>query len=175
MSGEVVVEAPAGFEDFVRVQSRSLLRTAWLLTGDWASAEDIVQTALAASWMRWSSITRRDAPEVYVRRVIVTTFLKANRRRWLGEVPTEQVPDSAAADEYERSDARASMLRALNLLAPRQRAVLALRYIDDLSERDTAAALNCSIGTVKSDAARGIARLRATSIVTQLLGEEVSE
>jgi RNA polymerase sigma-70 factor (sigma-E family) len=175
MSGEVVVEAPAGFEDFVRVQSRSLLRTAWLLTGDWASAEDIVQTALAASWMRWSSITRRDAPEVYVRRVIVTTFLKANRRRWLGEVPTEQVPDSAAADEYERSDARASMLRALDLLAPRQRAVLALRYIDDLSERDTAAALNCSIGTVKSDAARGIARLRATSIVTQLLGEEVSE
>jgi RNA polymerase sigma-70 factor (sigma-E family) len=169
------VDAPAGFEDFVRVQSRSLLRTAWLLTGDWTAAEDIVQTALAACWMRWSSITRRDAPEVYVRRVIVTTFLKANGRRWLGEVPTEQMPDSPAVDEYARSDERASLLRALDLLAPRQRAVLALRYIHDLSERDTAVALNCPIGTVKSDAARGIARLRATGIVTQLLGEEVAE
>lgn len=87
-----------GFAHFVEVRQRALQRTAWLLTGDWALAEDLVQTALARSWPRWERIRRRDDPEIYVRRVMVNTWTGWNRRRWRAEHPTEAMPDYEAAE-----------------------------------------------------------------------------
>src|ERR1700761_9725320 len=87
---------PDGFRDFVETRSGGLLRSGWLLTGDWPSAEDLVQTALAAAWPRWTSLTRQDAPELYVRKIMVNTFLRWRQRRWNGEVATGRLPDKAA-------------------------------------------------------------------------------
>lgn len=168
------MDTPAGFDDFVRAQSRALLRAAWLLTGDWAAAEDLVQSALAAAWAHWSSVTRRDAPEVYVRRVIVTTFLRNRRRRWTGEVSHADLPEiESIEDAYARSDQRTVLVQALGALPARQRAVIVLRFFADLSERDTAAALGCSVGAVKSHSAKAITRLRATPVLSGALSEEV--
>src|SRR6202161_2519318 len=84
---------PDGFRDFVEARSSALLRSGWLLTGDWPSAEDLVQTALAATWPRWSSLRRQDAPELYVRKIMVNTFLRWRQRRWKGEIATGMVAD----------------------------------------------------------------------------------
>jgi RNA polymerase sigma-70 factor (sigma-E family) len=168
------VETPVGFEEFVREQSRALLRTAWLLTGNWAEAEDLVQSALAATWTHWPSITRYDAPQVYTRRVIVTTFLRWRRRRWVDELATLDLPERPSADDaFARSDKRESLLDALRILPPRQRAAITLRYFADLSERDTARTLGCSAGAVKSHCSKAIARLRDTPLLAGLLDEEV--
>ena len=84
------------FATFVEARERALQRTAWLLTGDWALAEDLVQTALARSWPRWERIRRRDDPEIYVRRVMVNTWSTWTRRRWWGERASAAVPDTPA-------------------------------------------------------------------------------
>jgi DNA-directed RNA polymerase specialized sigma24 family protein len=80
-----------GFAQFVEARERALQRTAWLLTGDWAMAEDLVQAALARSWPRWEQIRRHDDPEVYVRRVMVNTWASWGRRRWRGEAQVAQM------------------------------------------------------------------------------------
>jgi len=91
------VDAEAeGFAQFVEARQRALQRTAWLLTGDWALAEDLVQTALVRSWPRWERIRRRDDPEIYVRRAMVNSWASWRRRRWWGERATGTVPDGAA-------------------------------------------------------------------------------
>src|SRR5580693_4628371 len=90
------VDDSDGFAQFVDLRQRALQRTAWLLTGDWALAEDLVQTALARTWPRWDRIVRRDDPEVYVRRVMVNTWATWSRRRWRGERASAAVPDSPA-------------------------------------------------------------------------------
>jgi len=101
----VTAEGPAGFDAFVAGQSRTLLRSAWLLTGEWTEAEDLVQTALAVTWQRWGAL---DAPTAYTRRVMMTTFLRWRGRRWTGEVATEEVPeDPDLTDETDRADLRA--------------------------------------------------------------------
>jgi DNA-directed RNA polymerase specialized sigma24 family protein len=87
---------PDGFRDFVEARSPALLRSGWLLTGDWPAAEDLVQTALAAAWPRWDSLRRQDAPEAYVRKIMVNTFLRWRKRRWNGEVATGRLPEKAA-------------------------------------------------------------------------------
>lgn len=86
------------FDAFVAARSRALLRTAWVFTGDWGHAEDLVQTALLSCWQRWSSIRRTDAPEVYVHTVIARTARRWNRRRWNSEMPAAEPPDAAIAD-----------------------------------------------------------------------------
>ena len=93
---------PEGFAQFVVARERGLQRTAYLLTGDWAQAEDLVQTALARSWPRWEPIRRRADPEIYVRRVMVNTWITWSRRRWRGEKPTAVVPDRPAAADAHR-------------------------------------------------------------------------
>jgi RNA polymerase sigma-70 factor (sigma-E family) len=156
-----VASEPPGFREFVESRSRALLRSGWLLTGDWPSAEDLVQTALAAAWPRWSSLTRPDAPELYVRRIMVTTFLRWRRRRWNGEIATLELPERRAqADQFALADVRQALTAALGGLPPRQRAVIVLRYFADLSEAQTAAVMGCSPGTVKSHAAKALSRLR---------------
>ena len=166
----------AGFRDFVVARSPALVRSAWLLTGNEATAEDLVQTALAKTWTRWSRVQRRDTPEAYVRRVMFSTFLTWNRRRWRGEVPVAATPDGAAAgDAYADADRRHSVIEALRKLPARQRAVVVLRYLEDLSEVQTADALGCSVGTVKSQTVKALARLRTCEQLHGLLTDvEVS-
>lgn len=149
------------FEAFLAARQGALLRTAWLLTGDWQLAEDLVQTALVKVWPRWARVCSLGSPDAYVRRVLVTTFVSQRRRRWLGERQTEQVPEPPdRVDPIGAVDLRDALERVLRGLAPRQRAVLILRYYEDLSEIQTAEVLGCSVGTVKSQASKALARLR---------------
>ena len=149
----------AGFDDFVVMRSPRLLRTAYLLTHDWALAEDLVQTALARAWEAWHRI--EGDPEPYVRRIIVNSYASWWRRRWTGELPTEVLPERAhPGDAHSGVDERDRLWRALRQLPRRQRAVLVLRYFEDMSEAEIADALGCSLGTVKSQASRALAKLR---------------
>jgi RNA polymerase sigma-70 factor (sigma-E family) len=149
------------FAQFVEAREQALRRTAWLLTGDWGLAEDLVQTALARAWPRWERINRRDDPEVYVRRVIVNTWRTWTRRRWRGEKASPAVAEAPAGGDMATEVAMRMALRdALAALTGRQRAVLVLRVYDDLPEAQVADMLNCSVGTVKSTMSRALARLR---------------
>ena len=161
------------FATFVEARERALQRTAWLLTGDWALAEDLVQTALARSWPRWERIRRRDDPEIYVRRVMVNTWSTWTRRRWWGERATAEVPDAPApGDLAGELAARMAVRSALGSLSPRQRAVLVLRVFDDLPEAQVAQVLNCAVGTVKSTMAKALAKLREDPRLAELMERE---
>ena len=165
--------APVTFDEFVAVRSPSLLRTAWLLTGDPQLAEDLVQTALTKTWTHWTSVRRSDQPEVYVRQVMAHTYASWWRRKWRGEVSTDQLPDSPVADlALDAVDVRESMRRALSTLPRGQRAVVVLRHFDDLTEAQTAQALRCSVGTVKSQHSRAMATLRSSPHLAGLFREE---
>ena len=156
---------PDGFREFVTARSAALLQSAWLLTGQQASAQDLLQTALAKTYARWTRIERQDAAEAYVRRVMVSTFISWNRRRWNGEEPTGELPERAAAfDAYAAVELRADVARVLDTLPRRQRAVVVLRYFDDLTEAQVAKAMNCSIGTVKSQSSKALTKLRASGL-----------
>jgi len=168
------VAEPDGFTGFVAGQGRGLLRTAWLLTGDWASAEDLVQTTFTQVWRSWDRVRRKDDPSTYVRRIMLNAHLKQQRRRWHGERPTAVLPEAPGRDVTQDSDVRQSLRTALATLPPRQRAVVVLRYFTDLSEAQTAAALGCSVGTVKSQASRAMVALRAHPALAGLLVEAKS-
>ncbi|MFL6239688.1 MAG: SigE family RNA polymerase sigma factor [Actinomycetes bacterium] len=159
---------PEGFREFVAARSPALLRTAWMLTGDAQLAEDLLQTALARTWPHWSRL-RDGHPEMYVRKAMTNAQHASWRRRWRGEIPTGELPDTPAGDSYAYADDRDALSRALRLLPLRQRHVVVLRYYDDLSEADVATLLGCSVGTVKSQAAKGLAKLRLA------LGEPLPE
>jgi RNA polymerase sigma-70 factor (sigma-E family) len=148
--------ADEGFRTFVEQRYASLLRTAYLLTGATHAAEDLLQSALLASMSRWR---RMDHPEAYVRRVMVNQLVSRQRRRRLVEVLTAVLPERPGPEPTEPG-LRDEMWQALRQLPVGMRAVLVLRYWEDLSEAQTAEALNCSVGTVKSQASRGLARLR---------------
>jgi RNA polymerase sigma-70 factor (sigma-E family) len=146
------------FDEFVVTRSSRLLRTAYLLTRDWALAEDLLQTALAKSWFAWGRLG--DDPEPYVRKVLVNTYASWWRRRWRGETPTESLPESHSPDPTTQVDDRDELWQALGRLPRRQQAVVVLRYFEDLSEAQTAEVLGVSTGTVKSQASKALARLR---------------
>jgi len=155
------------FDEFVAARGRGLWRSAWLLTGDAQKAEDLVQTALVKCWLRWSVIAKDDAVEAYVRRALVTTYTDWWRRRWTGEVPTEVLPEHGSLTDMALAGERQDLLAALATLPRGQRAVLVLRYFDDLTEAQTAEALGISVGTVKSQASRALATLRTSHLLTQ--------
>ncbi|GIJ08981.1 SigE family RNA polymerase sigma factor [Micromonospora andamanensis] len=148
------------FRDFVAARSGALLRTAYLLTGDWGTAEDLLQTALTKTYLAWKRLGGIEAIEPYARRVMINTSTSWWRRRWHGERPTEVLPEQAAADEIERQLDRDVLWRHLRALPARQRAVLVLRFYEDMSEAQTAALLEISPGTVKSQTSRALATLR---------------
>lgn len=150
--------AEADFDAFVAARSRALMRTAWLLTGDEGTAEDLVQTALIETWRRWSRVGGMLHAEAYVRRIVVTSFLRDKRRRRVGETLVGEPPELAAPAPPESTDVR----RALADLPRAQRAVLVLRYYEDWTEAQTAELLGIGVGTVKSHTARALARLRTT-------------
>jgi RNA polymerase sigma-70 factor (sigma-E family) len=150
------------FDDYVRARGARLVRTAYLFTGDRTVAEDVVQNALAslvASWRRLRDVANLDA---YVYRSVVNAGRRWRRRSWTGEIPVAEPPEGAPADDVAAGlDGRTDVVDALRRLPPRQRAVLVLRYYADLTEAETAAILDCSVGTVKSQASRGLAVLRS--------------
>jgi len=148
------------FDAYVRTHGQALCRAAFLLTGDRHLAEDLVQTALAKVAVRWTRVIDKGDPTPYVRTVIVRTAIAWRRRRWRGEVPTSPLPEPADNEHITFVDRRERLHRALLLVPPRQRAALVLRFYEDLTEADTARAMGCSIGTVKSQTAKGLARLR---------------
>ncbi|MDG4807748.1 SigE family RNA polymerase sigma factor [Micromonospora sp. WMMD1120] len=148
------------FREFVAARSAALLRTAYLLTGDWATAEDLLQTALTKTYLAWKRLGGIEAVEPYARRVMVNTSTSWWRRRWHGERPTEVLPERAGVDEIEQQLDRDLLWRHLRELPNRQRAVLVLRYYEDMSEAQTAAMLDISPGTVKSQTSRALATLR---------------
>jgi RNA polymerase sigma-70 factor (sigma-E family) len=152
-SGGRVQEAT--FDEFVAARSRALLRTAYLLTHDHALAEDLLQTALTKAWFAWRRLDGN--PEPYVRRILVNTYASWWRRKWNGEHPTDELPERAADDaDAEPTDLWTAMAR----LPRRQRAVVVLRYFEDLTEAQTAEVLGCSVGTVKSQTSKALAKLR---------------
>jgi len=161
-------DAARVFSELVDARSPALLRTAYLLTGDWGKAEDLLQSALAKTWTRWSGLRDTAAAEAYVRRVMATTSAKWWRRRWRGEVPTADLPAGASADVYTSVEQRLTLGRALATLTPRQRVMLVLRYYEDLSEREVADLLGCTVGTVKSTTFRALAALRPLDLLDDL-------
>ncbi|MGH3680068.1 MAG: SigE family RNA polymerase sigma factor [Natronosporangium sp.] len=149
------------FRLFVREQWGPLTRTAYLLTGDRGTAEDLVQSALEKTHRRWGQILRKDRPEAYVRRVMVNTAISWWRRHRPIEVPLVGSDTVPVPDAYLQVEQRQQLVLALRQLPPRTQAVLVLRYFEDLSEAETARILGCSVGSVKSQASRGLVRLRA--------------
>jgi RNA polymerase sigma-70 factor (sigma-E family) len=147
----------ADFDAFVDARRDALLRTAFLLTGDHHDAEDLVQTTLLKVVPKWTRIG--DRPEPYVRQVLARESVNRWRRRRWREVSTPMIPEVVQHDGPDNVD-RMALLADLRTLSPRQRAVLVLRYFDDLSEADTAAALGISAGTVKSHTRDALAHLR---------------
>lgn len=148
------------FREFVAARSGALLRTAYLLAGDWATAEDLLQTALTKTYLAWKRLGGIEAIEPYARRVLVNTSTSWWRRRWHGERPTEVLPERAGVDEIEQQLDRDALWRHLQALPARQRAVLVLRFYEDMSEAQTATLLEISPGTVKSQTSRALHTLR---------------
>ncbi|HEV7656672.1 MAG TPA: SigE family RNA polymerase sigma factor [Mycobacteriales bacterium] len=149
------------FREFVATRSPALLRTAYLLTGDRGLAEDLVQSALTRAYRHWARVRTAGSPEAYVR----TILLNEQRRWWRKpssrEVLAGELPERPGRDEPAAVDERDRLWRPLQQMPPRTKAILILRYWEDFSEIATAEILGCSVGSVKSQASRGLRRLQA--------------
>src|SRR3954469_4888645 len=149
------------FRGYVAARSPALLRTAYLLTGNRADAEDLLQTALAKTYLAWDRIREREALDGYVRRVMVNTQTSRWRRKKVDEYTTDVVPERRAErDATEDVVLHDALWNALATLPKRQRAMVVLRYYEDLSEAETADVLGVSVGTVKSTTSRALLKLR---------------
>jgi RNA polymerase sigma-70 factor (sigma-E family) len=148
------------FTEFAASRWAGLVRLAYGLTGDRWIAEDIAQTALARAYASWWRVRRADDPDAYLRRILINTSNRRFRRHRVAEQPGDP-PDVAVAGPADLVGERAALLAALRDLPPRQRAVIVLRYWEDLTDTQIAAALGCSAGTVRSQASRALAKLRA--------------
>ena len=157
-------EAEDAFRALVVSRGDALARTAYLLTGDWSRGEDLVQSALAITWSHWRTLRAPEAAEAYTRRCMARLASAWWRRKWRAEVPTETLPERIGPSPYDAVDVADSVTRALATLTPRQRAMVVMRYFDDLSEAETAAAFGCAVGTVKSTTSAALARLRALDV-----------
>ncbi|MFI8368716.1 SigE family RNA polymerase sigma factor [Streptomyces sp. NPDC085466] len=156
-------DADADFAAFASAAWPRLVRTARLLTGDFHEAEDLVQTTLAKVYGRWHKVPREEI-DLYVRRALVNNNISRLRRRRVAHLLVPVLPEPARhrdAGHAEHVEERAVLLAALADLSVRQRTVMVLRYWDDLTEHEIADVLQCSIGTVKTHARRGLAALRA--------------
>lgn len=152
----------AAFAEFAAARAGALYRAAYLMIGDHALAEDLVQEALTKTYVAWPRLRDKGNAEAYARKVITTTAITWWRRRsWSAEKPRDDVPEVAVGDHSDRIGDHDAMWAELQSLPPRQRAAIVLRYYEDLTERETAAAMGCTIGTVKSQVFAGLAKLRA--------------
>ena len=170
------------FGDFMRGRWPAMVRLAYALTGDPGHAEDIAQAAFARAYAAWGRVSRAGDPDAYVRRIVINE----NRKRFRKHRVPEDLHGDLAGPLAEQHDGqpggqhgteeRQALLDALGRLGARQRAVIVLRYWLDMSEAETAAALNCSVGTVKSQASRGLATLRRSAAAGDAArGEDIVE
>jgi RNA polymerase sigma-70 factor (sigma-E family) len=148
------------FRDFMRGRWPATVRLAYGLTGDLGHAEDVAQAAFARAYASWGRVTRTGDPDAYLRRIVVNENRRRFRKRRVAEDLPGTLPERGVPDAAEDIDERAALRAALRRLGSRQRAVVVLRFWMDMSEADTAKALNCSVGTVKSQASRALAALR---------------
>jgi RNA polymerase sigma-70 factor (sigma-E family) len=160
--------ASTEFAEFVEARWATLYRTAYLLLGDHAGAEDLVQSALAKAYTSWHRIRDAELPDAYVRRIVVTTALSWWRRKsWGREQPTDALPETSIDGPADGLAQREWIWAEVRRLPSRQRAVVVLRYYEDLSEQQIADTIGCSPGTVKSQAHAALATLR------RRLGDEI--
>jgi RNA polymerase sigma-70 factor (sigma-E family) len=159
--GRSGVDDEEGFREFVRARLPRLSRAAYLLAGGHAQAEDLLQSALIKAADHWSRVSKAGDPEAYVRKILYHEHIRSWRRRRFLEHPTATLPDrTATSDETGRAEMRLVLEQALAKLTRRQRAVVVLRYFEDLSEADTAQVMGTSVGTVKSQTSHALGRLR---------------
>jgi RNA polymerase sigma-70 factor (sigma-E family) len=160
-AGGELVESSADFSAYVRYRSQALLRVAFLLTGEVNAAEDLLQTALARVYPRWD---RLDHAEGNVHGYVLRTLVNCGRSTWRRDrydaVPVAALPEEPVAERTGEVVDRELLVRVLRLLPGRQRTALVLRYLEDLSEAQTAAVMCCSTGSVKTHTSRGLAALR---------------
>jgi len=150
----------ADFAAYMAARQPSLLRTAYLLTGDRHTAEDLVQSSLAKLYLSWDRVQQRELVDAYVRRILVNEHHSLWRRPWKRrEHSTDDLPDAAVADRHDDGE-RAALWEFVQTLPRRQRAVIVLRFYEELSEAETADVLGISVGTVKSQASRALAAMR---------------
>lgn len=149
------------FEQYAVAAYPRLVRVAFLMTGNLGNAEDLVQNALLRTLGAWKRISGTGDIDHYVYRVLVNAHISARRRRWWLEIPTGWLPDRVGPDPYRDSDDRDMLHRALAVLSARQRAVIVLRYYQDMTEAAAADVLGCSVGTVKTLSWRALSRMRA--------------
>jgi RNA polymerase sigma-70 factor (sigma-E family) len=155
--------AEADFSDFMHGRWSQLVRLGYGLTGDVHLAEDLAQTAFAKAYASWGRVRRADNPDAYLRRIVVNSNRNRFRKLRVGEVLTEVLPDLAATgDGLDQRGDRATLMAALMQLPYGQRAAVVLRYWLDLTEAETAAVLGCSVGNVKSQSSRALAKLRTS-------------
>ncbi len=152
----------SAFAEFAAARSTALFRAAYLMVGDHALAEDLLQEALTKTYVAWPRLRDVNSAEAYTRKAITTTAISWWRRKsWQKEKPRDDVPERVQASGVEDLAERDWLWQELQRLAPRQRAAIVLRYYEDLTEAQTAAALGCSVGTVKSQVSDGLKRLRS--------------
>lgn len=162
----MTAELDEQFREFARAQSGPLRRFGYLLCADWHLAEDLVQTTLVKMYRAWPRLQRRDTVSRYARQTLLRCWLDEKRRPWRrsesrdGELPDVADPAIDLGSHGDRAVDRERVLRAMTELAPRQRAVLVLRFWEDLSVAETAATLGCSDGNVKSQQSRALEKLR---------------
>ena len=162
----------AAYSDLVTARSGSLFRTAYLMVGDHQLAQDLLQESLVKTYVAWPRLRDVTKAEAYARRTIVTTAISWRRRRSFHERPADVLPEIAVADRVEELATRDALWTQLHLLPARQRAAVVLRYYLDLSEAQTAEAMGCSVGAVKSHRARALASFRERLPQARLSGTE---
>ena len=156
-------EDEAEYRDYVARRAAGLRRTAFLLCGDWHRAEDLVQHALTSLYTHWRRVRDRDSLDAYVRAALVRKAIDESRRPWRREHATADLPDVVVPGAFAIED-REEVRAALRRLPARQRAVVVLRFYDDVDVAETARLMGCSEGTVKSYTARALATLRAVLV-----------
>jgi RNA polymerase sigma-70 factor (sigma-E family) len=155
--------ALAEFSDFAHSRWPRLVRLGYGLTGDRGLAEDLAQTTLANAYASWSRVRKADDPDAYLRRILLNCYRAGFRKRRVAEQLIDAVPDLAVADPLGQHSDRAAVLAAVAALPPKQREVVLLRFWLDLTEIQVATTLGCSVGNVKSQTARALAKLRVSA------------
>ncbi len=154
------------FAEFVGARWASLYRLAYLLAASPTGAEDLLQTTLEKAYVNWPRISKMGFPEAYVRRMLANTLVSSRRRAWIGEQPWDKLPETADASAEVPVLDRSLIWPLVCALPDRQRAVIVLRYYEDLSEAQIADALGCAVGTVKSQSSAAIGALRRALAAT---------
>ena len=166
-----MTDRDADFTAYLQARQGRLLRTAYLLTGDQHQAEDLLQTSLAKLYLAWDRVHDRESVDAYVRRIMVNEHNSLWRRAWRRrEQPTDEVPEVPTAPPSYDDGTGAALWAAVQTLPRKARAVLVLRYYEELTEAETAETLGIAVGTVKSQTSRALAALRERVADNQTLG-----